>query len=62
MICQKCGYEMIEGLILCPQCMAPTKNFKAVSMPAPKKERRHRRRDSNKENDEINQWFTMRLF
>lgn len=63
MICEKCGYEMIEGLILCPQCLAPTKNFKEVPMPKLKKARRRKHRDSsNKKNDEINQWFDMGLF
>ena len=28
MVCEYCGYEMVEGLIICPNCLKNTPNFK----------------------------------
>lgn len=61
MVCEYCGYEMVEGLIICPNCLKDTPNMKRSNV-AVKWNKNKKNNGSNKKNDEINQWFDMGLF
>ena len=62
MICKYCGYEMVKGLIICPNCLKNTQNIKHKVFINKKPRKIKENKSSNKKNDEINQWFDMGLF
>lgn len=64
MICKYCGCEMIEGLIICPNCLknAPTYNPVKELKKSLNNGKKCRSDFANRKNDEINQWYDMGLF
>lgn len=44
MFCKHCGYEMIEGLIICPNCLKNIEEVKQIKIENPRKKERKRRK------------------
>jgi len=61
MVCKYCGYEMIEGLVICPNCLKNIPGYNPLNTMI-RKAKTKKIRKSNKKNDEINQWYDMGLF
>lgn len=44
MRCKYCGYEMVEGLIICPNCLKNIAEVKPINPEKPRKKERKKRK------------------